>query len=80
MLRAIHDQFIPNKIILLADGGAGQTILGKHLEFIRTVKPNKGKATAHVCENYVCQLPTTDIPAMKSQLTKTQNEQPPRKG
>ncbi len=80
MLRAVHQPFIPNKILLLADGGKGQVFLGQQLEFIKAVKALEGKATAYVCENYVCQLPTTDVATMKSQLTKTKNEQPPKKG
>lgn len=68
MLRAVYREFIPNKILLLADGGANQEFLGEHLEFIREVKPIDAKATAYVCENYVCQLPTTEISKMRSQL------------
>lgn len=61
MLRTVHENFIPNKIILLADGGDGQTFLGKHVEFIQDVKMMDGKATAYVCENYVCHTPTPDL-------------------
>ena len=64
MLHAIHEQFIPNKILLLADDGTGQAFLARHLEFIRGVKMRDGKATAFVCQDYVCQLPTTDISVM----------------
>lgn len=61
MLRVVHENFIPNKIILLADGGSGQAFLGKHLEFIQDVKMVSDKATAYVCENYVCHTPTPDL-------------------
>jgi uncharacterized protein YyaL (SSP411 family) len=27
-----------------------------------------GQATAYVCENYACQLPTTDVAMLKAQL------------
>jgi uncharacterized protein YyaL (SSP411 family) len=80
MLRAVHQKFIPNKILLFADGGERQDFLGRHLDFIQSVKPMDGKATAYVCENYVCQLPTTDISEMKSQVTKPEIHQPPKKG
>jgi hypothetical protein len=68
MLREVHARFIPNKIILLADGAAGQKTLAGYLEFIRGVKPINGKATAFVCENYVCKLPTTDVATMATLL------------
>ncbi len=68
MLRAAHAQYIPNKIILLADGGAGQQFLSQYLPFIETVKMRGGKATAHVCENYACKLPTSDLGVMAKLL------------
>jgi uncharacterized protein YyaL (SSP411 family) len=68
MLREIHARFLPDKIVLLAEGAAGQAFLGKHLEFIRDVKPVDGKATAYVCEDYVCQLPTSDLEKLTQEL------------
>ncbi len=72
MLAAVRTAFIPNRIILLADGAKGQAFLAQKLEFLKDVKPIDGKATAYVCENYVCQLPTTDIEVMMQQLTGAQ--------
>jgi hypothetical protein len=66
MLRAVHKQFVPNKIVLLADGGEGQALLGQHLEFIRGLTMQDGKATAYVCRDYVCQLPTSDLTVMRT--------------
>ena len=60
LLREVHRKFIPNKILLLADGAAGQQWLGERLEFLRTVAPIDGKPAAFVCEDFVCQLPTGD--------------------
>lgn len=60
MLRLVHDRFIPNKIVLLADGGAGQRILARWLPFLDSVSRKDGRATAYICENYVCRLPTAD--------------------
>ena len=64
MLREVHKQFIPNKVIMLADGSEGQRFLAQHINFIRSVKMQNGKATAYICENYVCQLPSTDLKVM----------------
>jgi len=61
---AVNEQFIPNKIVLLADGGEGQAFLAKHLEFIQGVQTVGGHATTFVCENYACQLPATNLEAM----------------
>jgi uncharacterized protein YyaL (SSP411 family) len=68
MLREVHRQYIPGKVVLLADGGAGQQFLIQYLPFLKTVKRLDGKATAYVCENYACKLPTTDVAVMLKQL------------
>jgi hypothetical protein len=74
MLRAVHERFIPNKILLLADHGEGQNFLEKHLPFVKSVAMINGKATAYVCENYTCQLPTTEVGMMVKLLEKVAEE------
>ena len=68
MLRSLHRPFIPNKIVLLADGGNAQASLAKQLAFLETVAPINNQATAFVCEDFVCQLPTTDITQFEALL------------
>ena len=69
MLRAIHDRYLPNAIVILVDGGKSQKTLAKLLPFLETMKPIDGHATAYVCVNYACQLPTKDIDKMLELLT-----------
>lgn len=64
MLREATRLFIPGKIVLLADGGAGQTFLAKQVAFMKDIIPINGRATAYICEDFVCQLPTTDVVTM----------------
>lgn len=61
MLRLVHDRFIPNKILLLADGGAGQKQLAQWLPSLGSMRQLNGQATMFVCENYVCRLPTARV-------------------
>jgi len=61
LLREVHSRFIPNKIILLADGENGQKILASYIPFIESVKMIDRKSTAYICENYACKLPTSDV-------------------
>ncbi|MDZ7343594.1 MAG: thioredoxin domain-containing protein, partial [candidate division KSB1 bacterium] len=75
MLRAMHDRFIPNKILLLADQSAGQAYLRRRLPLIDSLIMIDGKATAYICENYACQLPTTDIRVMATLLEKERGEE-----
>ncbi|MBA4386443.1 MAG: thioredoxin domain-containing protein [Verrucomicrobia bacterium] len=64
MLREVHARFIPNKILLLADGGVGQETLSAWLRFVKAIKPLDGKATAYVCRDYTCKRPTNDVAAL----------------
>ena len=70
MLRALHERFIPNKILLLADGDKGQNYLGLYLPFIQSMTRINAQATAYICENYACQLPTTEAAVMLKLLDK----------
>jgi uncharacterized protein YyaL (SSP411 family) len=60
MLHAVRKRYLPNAIVILAGGGDSQKTLTKLLPFLETIKPMDGKATAYVCVNYACQLPTND--------------------
>lgn len=68
MLEAVHRHFLPNKILMLADGGEGQKSMAQHFEFITAIQQINGKATAYICENKVCKLPTTEVETMERQL------------
>jgi hypothetical protein len=62
MLAEMNRHFIPNKVVILAEGGAGQEFLGQRLDFLRNLPSGQtGPATAYVCQNYQCRLPTTDL-------------------
>ena len=61
LLRLVHDRFIPNKILLLADAGPGQEQLARWLPFVAGMSRRDGRATIYICENYVCRLPTADV-------------------
>ena len=70
LLEEVHAHFLPNKVLLLADGGIGQEWLGRKLEFIRAAKPQGDKSTAFVCENFVCQLPVTERAELRALLAR----------
>ncbi len=60
LLREIHSRFIPNKILLGVNGPEERRELSQWLPFVENLTPLDMKATAYVCENYVCHLPTSD--------------------
>ena len=63
MLRALNKDYSPNKVVLLRgpDGDADITGIA---EFTKSQASIDGKATAYVCLNYICKLPTTDVDKM----------------
>ena len=69
MLRALRRTFVPNKIVLLRPSGAEAPPITQIAEFTRNQKSVEGKATAYVCLNYACKLPTTDAAQMLALLT-----------
>jgi uncharacterized protein YyaL (SSP411 family) len=60
LLAEVHRHFLPNKILLLADGGDGQKYLGEKNEALRSMSVLNGKPAAYVCENFTCKAPVTD--------------------
>jgi hypothetical protein len=60
LLRELNARFVPHKIVLLVDADPARKALARYLPVIETMTARDGKATAYVCENYTCQLPTAD--------------------
>ena len=58
MLGALHSTYQPNKIVALSESADGQT-----LPLLAGKTQIDSNTTAYVCENYVCQAPTTDVEA-----------------
>lgn len=69
LLKTIHSQYIPNRIIALLDPGSkdAEEITQKVPLLAGRVTIN-GKATAYVCENFACQLPVTSPEELVKQL------------
>ena len=60
LLKEVHRHFLPNTIVILADGNEGQKYLGEKNEAIRAMLLVEGKPAAYVCENFTCKAPVTD--------------------
>jgi uncharacterized protein len=70
ILREVHRHFLPDTILLLADGAEGQKYLGEKNEAIRAMSMVNGKPAAYVCENFTCKAPVTDPKALSELLTR----------
>jgi len=69
LVTEIHRHFIPNKVLLLADGGDGQKFFSEKNEAIGAMSPIDGKPAAYVCENFTCKAPVTDPKALRDLLS-----------
>jgi len=64
LLQAAQHPFQPDKVVLLADGGAGQALLSHYQASIRGMSKQAGRAAAYVCQGFACQEPVTDAQAL----------------
>src|SRR5205823_5116498 len=60
LLRELNARFLPDKVVLMVDDGAARKRLAGYLSVLETMSQIGGKATAYVCENYTCKIPTSD--------------------
>ena len=63
MLGALQTRFLPNKILIQPPDGDAPPIV-RFAEYARLQASREGKATAYVCQNFACELPTTDVQRM----------------
>jgi uncharacterized protein YyaL (SSP411 family) len=71
MLKVLTARFLPNKVVLFNPDEQESPEIAKLAEFTKTQSSIKGKATAYVCLNYNCKLPTADIGKMLELLNVT---------
>jgi uncharacterized protein YyaL (SSP411 family) len=67
LLSALHSTFVPNAIVLLVDAQSRQP-LARFIPSVADMTAIGGQATAYVCEDYACQLPTADVAAFRQLL------------
>jgi len=60
LLRLLHSRFLPNNVSVLLDSDATRHFLGARLPALESMTSQGDRATAYVCENYTCKLPTSD--------------------
>jgi uncharacterized protein YyaL (SSP411 family) len=69
LLAEVHRHFLPNMVLLFADGAEGQRYLGEKNEAIRAMSMVGGKPAAYVCENFACKAPIADANELRKVLT-----------
>jgi uncharacterized protein len=61
MLRVVNREFIPNKVLLFVPIEINSPEIISIAPYTKELSIIDNKATAYVCHNYQCQLPTTDV-------------------
>ena len=67
MLKALRGEFIPNKVVVFRPAGVELSEIADIVDvvgYISDMPGKEGSATAYVCENYACKLPTDDVGKM----------------
>jgi uncharacterized protein len=64
MLSELRNNYIPNRVIIHRPANSVEPEIAKLAEYTKSQTSIDNKATAYVCLNYACQLPTTDIDVM----------------
>ena len=74
MVDEIHSRFLPNKIVLFADGAEGQVYLSHTVPFFGNLSTSRGKQMVYICKNFTCELPTSDVETMIQTLESINGE------
>jgi uncharacterized protein YyaL (SSP411 family) len=64
MVEQVRRKFIPRKVILLRGTREQSQTVTELAPYTKYHEPIGGKATAHVCVDHNCKLPTTEVPKM----------------
>jgi uncharacterized protein len=67
-LRTVRSIFLPQGIVLLADGGEAQRLLSESHPYLADVKAIDGHAMAYVCRDFACEPPESNPQALAAKL------------
>ena len=69
MLGAIKARYLPNAVVLFRPDNDDAEDVASIAPFSEAMHSREGKATAYVCQNFACQVPTTDVAEMLASLS-----------
>jgi hypothetical protein len=64
----LHQGFGPKHVLYAADGAEGQQWLAERSPWLAAIKPTNHRATAYVCEHYICRQPVADAAGLRALL------------
>jgi uncharacterized protein YyaL (SSP411 family) len=74
MLKSLWGKFLPGAVWALIEDEASRSFFARQAEFYGSVQSIDDKATAYVCVEFVCKLPTTDPAVFNQELNALSDE------
>jgi uncharacterized protein YyaL (SSP411 family) len=74
MLKLVRGRFLPNTSLLFHNTDEKDTGPANEISFLKEYTSINGKATAYVCENYVCRNPVNNIDDLRRILLNNSQE------
>jgi uncharacterized protein YyaL (SSP411 family) len=68
MIRAFDRRYLPDDLLMVGDSGSRQERLARLAPFVSGLTSQGGRATAYVCVEGACRLPTTDLETFTAEL------------
>ena len=76
MFGVLWSVFLPNKVVLFRPEGEDLPPVASIAKFTASQRAIGGRATAYVCQDYNCKLPTTDPAQMMKMVAESTGESP----
>jgi uncharacterized protein YyaL (SSP411 family) len=71
MLNLVRRKFLPNAVVLFHEQPTADSAVYEVVPFLKYQAAIDGKATAYVCENYVCKQPVTELDQLEKMVSGT---------
>ncbi|MFU8767543.1 MAG: thioredoxin domain-containing protein, partial [Candidatus Methanoperedens sp.] len=75
MFEPLGKEFLPNKVVIFRPAKEEHSEIMSLAPYTRDMSDKNGKATAYVCRNYSCELPTTEKERMLELLRYSGNNE-----
>jgi hypothetical protein len=72
LLAQLRQTFLPNRVITVVEEGEMLARQASVIPLLKDKRALQGKATAYVCEQGICELPTQDATTFADQIAKTE--------
>ncbi len=71
MLKLLRSKFLPSAVVLLHEEGRKGSAIEQIVPFVRNQTAIDSKATAYICENYICNQPLNNIEDFEKMISST---------